>query len=110
MVGTQEKTADEFRGQVMRCQEFGEITSHIYGRKVIQQTFAEYPQDVNGCAEGTERVCPALMPEWCHQQGKTGRVGHMGFFDHSVALGPFSYNTRKASHTRTRYVGVPCGK
>lgn len=31
----------------------------------------------------------------------------MGFLDHSVALGPFNYNAHKASHTRTRYVGVP---
>lgn len=56
----------------MRSQ-FSEIASHIYGCKVIQQTFAEYPQDVNGCEKGTERVCLALTPEWCHQQGKTGQ-------------------------------------
>lgn len=57
----------------MRSQEFSEIASHIYGHKVIQQTFAEYPQDVSSRAEGTERVCPALMPEWYHQQSQTGQ-------------------------------------
>lgn len=51
----------------MSSQEF---TEH----KVTQQTFAECSQDMNCYEEGTERVYPALMPEWCHQQGKTGQT------------------------------------